>query len=142
MTGWVRVNFNYFISDVVFEYLLDAICLIGQYGWALLPQYTFEPSTCMWRHRAHCSADVSSLFDVTFDSGRLEFPSFHATQPERVLPGYLDDARAVLEAAVSCTEPIELPPPVLGADFESLRWFPLPQDAMDKPCGHALTGHR
>jgi selenocysteine lyase/cysteine desulfurase len=140
--GWVRVNFNYFISDVVFEYLLDAICLIADYGWALLPQYTFEPETGLWRHLAHSSADVASLFDISFDSGRLEFPSFHATQPERVLPGYLDEARTVLKAAVASTAHVDLPRHELGADFESLRWFPLPQDAMNAPCGHALTGER
>ncbi len=34
--GWVRVNFNYFISEAVFEFLLDAVDLVARDGWRLL----------------------------------------------------------------------------------------------------------
>ena len=34
--GWVRVNFNYFISEVVFDYLLEAVHLVADQGWKLL----------------------------------------------------------------------------------------------------------
>ena len=50
--GWVRVNFNYFISEAVFEFLLDAVDLVATDGWRLLPDYAFEPATGLWRHRA------------------------------------------------------------------------------------------
>ena len=32
--GWVRVNFNYFISEAVFEYLLEYVHLVADQGWA------------------------------------------------------------------------------------------------------------
>src|SRR5205085_9832236 len=41
--GWVRVNFNYFLSDAQFEFLLDAIHMIADHGWKLLPDYEFAP---------------------------------------------------------------------------------------------------
>ncbi len=40
--GWVRVNFNYFISETVFQYILDAVELVATEGWRLLPQYRFD----------------------------------------------------------------------------------------------------
>src|SRR5438105_5320386 len=43
--GWVRVNFNYFISDAVFEYILEAVDLVATDGWKLLPQYDFDEAT-------------------------------------------------------------------------------------------------
>ena len=43
--GWVRVNFNYFISEAVFEFILEAVELVASEGWRLLPQYRFEPAT-------------------------------------------------------------------------------------------------
>ena len=43
--GWVRINFNYFINEVNFEYVIRAIELIATYGWRLLPQYVFDPLT-------------------------------------------------------------------------------------------------
>ena len=33
--GWVRVNFNYFISEAVFEFILDAVDLVATDGWRL-----------------------------------------------------------------------------------------------------------
>ncbi|MDH6455782.1 MULTISPECIES: aminotransferase class V-fold PLP-dependent enzyme [unclassified Streptomyces] len=35
--GWVRVNFNYFISDTVRDYLIGAVELIARHGHRLLP---------------------------------------------------------------------------------------------------------
>ena len=49
--GWVRVNFNYFISEVVFEYLLEAVHLVADQGWKLLGDYRFDPASGLWRHR-------------------------------------------------------------------------------------------
>ena len=37
--GWVRVNFNYFIDDETFDYIVDAVRLIAAEGAALLPSY-------------------------------------------------------------------------------------------------------
>ena len=48
--GWVRVNFNYFISEPVFEFILDAVELVASDGWRLLPHYRFEPATGLWQH--------------------------------------------------------------------------------------------
>src|SRR5450759_3034611 len=49
--GWVRVNFNYFISEAVFAYILDAVDLVASDGWRLLPQYRFDPVSGLWGHR-------------------------------------------------------------------------------------------
>ena len=49
--GWVRVNFNYFLSETQFQFLLDAIHLVATDGWKFLPDYTFCPETGLWRHR-------------------------------------------------------------------------------------------
>jgi len=38
--GWVRVNFNYFIDRHVFDYLIEAVRLVAEQGWRLLPLYT------------------------------------------------------------------------------------------------------
>jgi len=129
--GWVRVNFNYFISDVVFEYILNAVQFIADEGWKLLPYYTFEPSTGTWYHRAGRPAPRRRLFDLDYGSGRLEYPSRHATETQRVLPGYLDEAQEVVSRALKAYQswtPAE--EPVRSAAFETLRWFPLPNEVL------------
>ena len=49
--GWVRINFNYFVSDAVVDYLIEAVRLVARDGWKLLGDYRFDPATGLWRHR-------------------------------------------------------------------------------------------
>ncbi|MEM6926069.1 MAG: aminotransferase class V-fold PLP-dependent enzyme [Myxococcota bacterium] len=135
--GWVRVNFNYFISDLVFEFVLDAVELVAEEGWKLLPYYRFEPETGQWRHRNGRPDPAMRLTDVYYDTGRMEYRSLHRTEPEAALPGYLDEARRVLaEIPTQCSE-WTIEPPELSPDVESLRWFPLPTEALAELRGAA-----
>jgi hypothetical protein len=124
--GWVRVNFNYFLSEPVFEFLLEAMHLVANEGWKLLPRYRFEPATGLWHHVKGRPDPAMRLGDLSYRSGKLEYRSRHATEPEWVLAGYLDDARAILAQASAELGMPETPP--LSADFETLRWFPLPSE--------------
>ena len=127
--GWVRVNFNYFLSETQFQFLLDAIHLIANEGWKLLPQYRFAPLTGLWQHRAGRKDPVMRLGQVSYRTGKMEYRSRRATEPESALTDYLADARAVLAAAVKACDAVSLDEDLdLTADFEELRWFPLPRE--------------
>lgn len=132
--GWVRVNFNYFISEATFGFLLDAIDLVAREGWRLLPQYRFCPKTGQWRHRAGRPEPVMRLGDVDYTEGRMEFRSRHATEPASALRAYIDEAKAIFAAAAAD----ESERPDLTADFEHLRWFPLPDEAAAELRGEEL----
>ena len=121
--GWVRVNLNYFITDTVADYLIDAVRLIAQSGWRVLADYDIDLTTGVWRHRAGLAEPPASLFDVRFGADGLAAPSDHEHAPESALAGYLDQARAIL-ASGAALPPAPAPP--MNADFEHLRWFPLP----------------
>ncbi len=124
--GWVRVNFNYFISEAVFEFILDAVDLVASEGWRLLPQYRFDPVTGLWRHRDGLVEPPLSLADISYEGGRMGYTAHRHREPESRLTGYLDEARALL-AALPPTPPGE--PLEVGPDFEALRWFLLPDEA-------------
>jgi len=123
--GWVRVNFNYFISEAVFRYILDAVILVANDGWKLLPYYRFDIDTGLWRHRDHELRAELGLDDLSFRSGQLEYRGRHLSEPESALGEYLEHAqRIVAEAETefgSDTKVEELP-----HELERLRWFPLP----------------
>ena len=123
--GWVRVNFNYFISEAVFSYIVEAVRLVAKEGWRLLGDYRFEPATGLWRHRRGPAEPALRLGQVEYDAqGRLRYPRHHDRAPESELQRYLDEATAVLAAATPATrEPID---DLVSADFEQLRWFDLP----------------
>lgn len=135
--GWVRVNFNYFISEDVFDYLLEAVEIVATHGWKLLPQYRFEQDTGLWRHAAGLAEPPLSLHDVGYEDGRMTYASHRHHEPESRLAGYLREARDMLSGPpASHWPPVD---PELDADFEALRWFPLPSEALDAEGAATVT---
>ena len=121
--AFVRLSFNYFMSETVFQYILEAVHLVANEGWKLLPLYSFDPGSGLWRHSDARARTPLALHDV------LAPQAPHATAPESVLAGYLEQAREVIRA-VEAAPPSTSPAPVLTPDFERIRWFPLPGEAL------------
>ncbi|MBW3621486.1 MAG: aminotransferase, partial [Actinobacteria bacterium] len=136
--GWVRVNFNYFISETVFSFMLEAVEFIAEEGGAFLPHYDFDAATGLWRHEDGLGEPPASLDDVSYADGRLAAPLRRRTAPETELAGYLAEARALAERIASdpghgsCRRP-----EAQTADFEALRWFPLPDERLPSGRGTA-----
>lgn len=129
--GWVRVNFNYFVADEVVDYIIEAVRIIAEDGWRLLPDYHFDPATGLWQHHAGPIEPPLRLRQVGYDAaGALTYPRHQETAGIDALPGYLDEARSLLAArAAEQATPPAIPgePAVeLSTDFEALRWFELP----------------
>ncbi|SER77906.1 Selenocysteine lyase/Cysteine desulfurase [Pedococcus cremeus] len=120
--GWVRVNFNYFISETVFEYVVEAVRLVAREGWRLLGDYRFDPATGRWHHRRGPVEPPLRLHQVGYDAeGRMTYPREHDTADESALEGYLREAEEVLRAATPCDGDGSV-----NSDFDQLRWFELP----------------
>ncbi|MCG8510924.1 MAG: aminotransferase class V-fold PLP-dependent enzyme [Rhodospirillales bacterium] len=123
--GWVRVNFNYFLSEDVFRFILDAVAWIATDGWKLLPEYKFDADSGRWIHRNAKTAEVPGLDDVSYDDGKFSYRWQRTCAPASILTTYLDQARSIAAAA----GPVSIEKPVgLSQDLESLRWFPLPDE--------------
>jgi hypothetical protein len=131
--GWVRVNFNYFISEAVFDYIVRAVTMVARDGWRLLPWYRFEPATGMWRHAAGSPEPPLSLHDVSFGVGGVTYPAHRHRAGEEALAGHLDEAGRILADPVAAlgAAPESAGPPLVGDDFESLRWFWLPDEVRE-----------
>ncbi len=125
--GWVRVNFNYFISETVFEFLLDAVDLIATDGWRLVPDYQFNPATGLWRHANELPEAPLSLRDIAYDGGRMDYTAHRHRAPDSSLRGYLEDARRFI-AAPQPHASRSMDRASVGPDFEDLRWFWLPEE--------------
>ncbi len=126
--GWVRVNFNYFLSEAVFTFILDAVDLVAADGWRLLPLYRFDPATGLWRHRAGLPEPPASLLDMAYDGRGMHYPSHRHREPESRLADYLAEARAILSRPPGPLPPDGSGAAAVGPDFEALRWFLLPED--------------
>ena len=122
--GWTRINFNYFITDAVADYLIEATTLIATHGHRLLPDYRFDPATGIWRHRGGPPRSPLRLRDLIYARGAAPHSPAPGPQAgEESLPGYLREAAGLLDAR---PDAIDGGPTGLPADFEALRWFHLP----------------
>lgn len=119
--GWVRVNFNYFIPEEEFQYIVEAVKLIAVDGWRLLPYYEYNPASALWRHHKGLPKPPASLHDVDFKPSGLP-----ATLSIDSLSKHLEQARDILSADVD-HQPA---PSILPGNAEELRWFPNPLEAV------------
>ena len=140
--GWVRVNFNYFICEPVFSYVVEAVRLVAQQGWRLLGDYHFDPASGLWRHRRGPAEPPLRLSQVTYDEqGRMRYPRHGERAPESALVGYLEQARQLCAAA--CDDAPDPEGGTVNADFDHLRWFDLPAASLsaDGECSHPGGRH-
>ena len=125
--GWVRINFNYFISAAVFEYIVAAIDLTATHGWKLVPRYQFNPHTAMWTHRDGAPKPVLRLTDIQYSNGELEIFAPQTEAPDTVLSDTLERGRKLLLDIFASPEiPVD---PSLPDEVEALRWFPMPAES-------------
>jgi len=131
--GWVRVNFNYFISEVVFRFIIDAVDFIAREGWRLLSHYEFDEVTGIWRHRGGVSGCGLRLTDITYCSGKMQYRSHHHTEPESAFAEYLEEAERLVRDMTSGGGRPGLPGTrlTLNEALEPLRWFPLPGEGVE-----------
>ena len=88
------MNFNYFISDTVADYLIDAVDLIATEGHRLLSDYRFDPHTGLWRHQHAAARAPLRLADLHYTAdGTLTGPARRPSAGEDVLGGYLHAGR-------------------------------------------------
>ncbi|MGZ8742726.1 MAG: aminotransferase class V-fold PLP-dependent enzyme [Nocardioides sp.] len=129
--GWVRINFNYFISEAVFDYIVEAMRLVARDGWRMLGEYRFDVARGVWVHRRGPVEPPLRLHQISYDAdGEMVFPHHVDTAPESDLAAYLRTGVDLLAA----TTPPDLSgaPETLSDDFEHLRWFDLPKVCLEQ----------
>ncbi len=125
--GWVRVNFNYFITEAVFDYILTAVESVASDGWKLLPDYRFEVESGLWRHRDGQAHPPLSLHEVEVTPQGFTHRDHRSTGDDSALAGFLAEARQIL-AASTATLRTPCEQPAVSEHFESLRWFVWPAE--------------
>jgi len=132
--GWTRVNFNYFIDEDTFRYLVEAVHLIASYGYRLLPDYWFDPLTGLWRHREAPPEPAVRLSTISYDDdGSMRYPAPDDVAAPPSLADCIDQARKILESLPD-PEPDDSDDAVrVSAEFEHLRWFELPATSLLSP---------
>jgi hypothetical protein len=124
------------------EHILAAVTFVATHGWALLPEYRFDPYNGLWRHRGGVVEPPLRLTDLKYTAdGELHWPgrsAAHERAGEDALSGYLVEAAEVV-AKLPPANPEAAGPPMspgglgrgagtkVSPGFEELRWFDLPE---------------
>jgi selenocysteine lyase/cysteine desulfurase len=133
--AFTRLSFNYYVSEAEFRYVLDAVHLVADEGWKLLPLYRFDPDSGMWRHRGHGDEPAAGVRDVLGPA-----PAPFAAASEDVLASQLAAARRIIRE-VEASPPVDaLLDPPLSDDFERIRWFTLPSEGLARLRGGGEMG--
>lgn len=130
--GWVRINFNYFFSDAVVDYIISAVRFVAQKGHLFLTDYRFDANSGIWHHRNGPVEPALRLRDVSYDQeGKMIYPVQDERAPESALSEYLVVAEelAAQRSSAPSSGASGTPSPV-SQRFESLRWFELPQECL------------
>ena len=129
--GWVRVNLNYFCSEIEADYIIQAIEFIADEGWKLLPFYDFHAETGIWHHVDREIQPVLRLADLRLENGAFTSGVEHLRAGEEKLPFYLRRAREIVDA-LDMASLSGNPIPPLAPELEELRWFTLPSEVIDE----------
>lgn len=129
--GWVRVNFNYFISEEVFKYIVESVAMIAEHGHKLLPDYSFDSNSGLWRHRSGPAEPPLRFSGLQYDKdGNFTFERHDDRAPKTIYADTLAAARRLFESIPDSESTNESVAKLLGEDFESLRWFELPSECL------------
>ena len=118
--GWVRLNFNYFINEETFDYLLNAVEYVSELGWKLLPFYEIDSDSGTWRYQGASMKLKSLCLESLFVEDQQP-----AMDPAKPLSEYLDEALKELNKVDESRVRYSLS---LPESANKMRWFVLPQE--------------
>jgi selenocysteine lyase/cysteine desulfurase len=121
--GWTRINFNYFLEEQTFEYIVRAVELIAEHGWKLLPYYQFDEETGAWLYQGQAMTLPTRLADASQQAGGFRFSEVASAT---CLEWYLQIGEQKLTQMPDLCCHTYTPDILPGT--EHLRWFLLPDD--------------
>jgi selenocysteine lyase/cysteine desulfurase len=122
--GWVRLNFNYFIDQETFDYIVNALTLIAKHGWRLLAHYQYDKAHGTWQYitdnnsvEQYSEMKTLTLSELLLDETIKDNDKIASSAQ---LQQYLELGEKQLLA--SDTQMSRTPVPLCD-DAEKLRWF-------------------
>ena len=133
--GATRLNLPWFISDQEVEFILQAVEMVVEDGWRLLPVYRFNNETGEWRHHTNSVfRDRKWLGHVSFTSGEMSFspnPLSQSVEAETSLEQCLEVGRQTIASAskLAARETVPDQTAAFPDSVSELRWFLTPSEA-------------
>lgn len=126
--GFARLNLPWFAPEEEIDYILDALELVADQGWKLVPQYNYNGDTGEWSHHASAvTVERKWLNDVPYYTGRQTRQEYQPVPWSQLL----QDAKEVFGRAASLAKKAHVIDQrgLFTHEAAKLRWFILPYEA-------------
>ena len=141
--GWVRVNFNYFISETVFRTSSPRRRARRARRLAARAAVPVRAGDRAVAPRGGGAEPPLSLARHPVGADGLTYPAHRHREPESRLAEYLAEAERILADPVTALgAPPTAEPTIVDEDFEDLRWFWLPEEIAVRSCGDPSSAGR
>uniref|UniRef100_A0A7S1XEX9 Rhodanese domain-containing protein n=1 Tax=Compsopogon caeruleus TaxID=31354 RepID=A0A7S1XEX9_9RHOD len=96
--GWIRVDFLFFFSQTVVNYIIQCIDFVASNGWKFLAVYDLDIRTGQWSHVTRNFEELKghSLLGINYSHGFMEFSHPQMTDSENALDTYLREAKVIV----------------------------------------------
>ncbi len=127
--GWVRVGFNYFFDEATVDYIIAAVNMIAEHGWKMLPMYSFNEKSGLWRHISAKAGNGPDLVSDDLFNADRKSKSAGIMEP---LPysHYLKEAQEIFDNSESLAAIASAQSIALSEQSEALRWFCTPEEGL------------
>ncbi|EFC50716.1 predicted protein [Naegleria gruberi] len=141
--GFVRLNFNYFMDEDTFQYIVKSVKFVAENGYKFLPYYYFYPESGEWIHNNNRKFPTRRwLQNISYKNGKLEYRQeigYKISSPKKEYDTYLKQAEESAEQAVK-----EFSNPKYRIDeqidhAEKWRWFVFPKQIVEELQGGDIT---
>jgi len=145
--GFVRINFAYWMTDECVKYILNSINWISEYGWMILPYYTFDTEKNIWNIRlGEEEVKRTWLHKINYTEGKMNYPKGSgkfiinekpidlSIQIKNMNETALEVLKKTIDEYKYIYGKAKLDQDALFPDQElkDLRWFLLPSEILDK----------
>ncbi|XP_067663197.1 uncharacterized protein [Haliotis asinina] len=141
--GFTRLNLPYFMDDACLEFVLEAVKMVADHAWKLLPQYIFNPETGEWRQKNfQVFRDRKWLGHISYQTGEMKYKVPPPIVKGPLPSGYKDCLEKASDVFKQAEKPrVQLPDQTLLFDDQSrpYRWFMLPSEALDCLRGNTVS---
>ena len=133
--GFARLNFTFFMSEEMFNYVLDCIEFIVEEGYKFLPFYLLNVETGEWTHKDKEEfKGMKSLSNINYKDGVMGFKDKHKDLVESTLDytSYLEEAKKIVMNNVEMIQKKQFFPETKILEKSELRWFVLPHEVFNE----------
>ncbi|KAG1709780.1 tRNA-cytidine(32) 2-sulfurtransferase [Nymphon striatum] len=132
--GFVRLNLPFFMNGESLDFIINAVKLVCEHAWKLLPLYIVNPETGEWKHHSHqVMKDRKWLGSLSYNEGKFSYPVHLESESQSSLNHQecLLQAEQIFANAENISLKIKLydQSVIFDASSDKLRSFILPSEA-------------